>query len=156
MTTTLPYIKSQLTDEETRHLIELGICLDYATPYTFSAPYRTSGISIAHVFTLTNLVEIVPKGFVVKSEDNIDSETESLVYLNTYYHPFRGTWIVQYNYISALKDDGVSSNKTLYSTSSVELIDALYQTLLWLLEHGYVEDLTKPRNETKFNQYRPV
>lgn len=150
MTATPQYIKSQLTDEETRHLIDLGICLDYATPYTFSAPYRTSGIGIAHVFTLANMFGMIPYSFKLRHDDN---DEEHLACLDIYPQPFQNTWIVRYRHISPLCDDTTSA-KVVHLTASVELIDALYQMLLWLLENKHVEHLTKPINAIEFTEYR--
>lgn len=108
-------MKTQLTREQSDKLIELGIPVDKQSGRDFNSPYQG-------VFILTDLLEILPKEIITK---------------NNSYHAFLNMyiidemWIAVYEYIAFDSDIVVKNTK--------ELIDALYELLLWAIEERYLK-----------------
>lgn len=116
-------MKTALTIEQSAELIKRGVSVDKASvKYPIDAPYRTSGIYIASVFTLADLLSLLPKSI----EYNGYAEAK----LNIYTRPHRREcWVAKY----------IVSAKTIpYDGAGEELIDALYE-VLWKLLNNHVK-----------------
>lgn len=118
-------MKTELTFKESAHLIELGI--DFTMASISNSSISTSGAMVIHpIFTLTDILEILPKEIEVYCEEeliplHLDITTSGL-----------GNWEVSYSEINTLK-------------TAPELIDALYRILIWCIENGHYS----PKNEKK-------
>ncbi len=111
-------MKTELTPEESAKLIELGV-----DPTLASSCYNTK-TSENCIFTLTDILAILPKGIV--SEGRI---YHVVIHITNYF------------------------NEALYEHDEIllkgfardELIDALYQLLIWCIANGHYN----PKNEEK-------
>ena len=129
-------MKTTLTPEESQRLIALGVDPDLAsaTRYTISETEEYCGykreitvtygyidnyLSANSIFTLTDILSILPK------EIEIDGKKENLN-------------IVMDNF-GALVGYPKFHEKHGCAFVTPELIDALYQLLIWAIEKGYVK-----------------
>lgn len=112
-------MKTTLTIEESARLIELGVDPKLASKEVATTIYEQEYNDPRHpIFTLTDILAILPKevrynGVLESLTIFIDNNTSVATY------PF-------YN-----------SNDAHFISS--ELIDALYQLLIWAVENGYVK-----------------
>lgn len=124
-------MKTKLTLEESARLIELGIDLKMASECVSAMKVYASGRGIIRlpesnpIFTLPDLLSILPK----------EIDYNGLTYeLNLWV--YKATWYIEYvvetefNQWDALNTDNFDSP---------ELIDALYQLLIWAIENNYVK-----------------
>ena len=115
-------MKTTLTPEQSATLIAKGISADKASEI---AEYDDEVSQWTHrgapIFTLADICELLPKELM------IDGVT---YYLNML---CMETWVA--NYINAVGDDYVTG--ILHSTT--ELIDALYNLLLWCLDNNLIK-----------------
>ena len=117
-------MKAELTIEESAKLIELGVDRKLASRHTLRMDIPTDipnlyrkGEDSKPIFTLTDLLSILPKEIVLESGLHCDLKMQC-VYKN---------WTVGY---------------TPYAMSifrAPELIDALYQLLIWAIENRHIE-----------------
>lgn len=111
-------MKTELTKEESARLIELGISPKWASQELIENIYQKEySEPRLKVFTLADILSIIPKEFKVNT--NI-----AVLVISTHH----GIWTVGYednlgNYINYINQ---------------ELIDSLYQLLIWAIEHKYV------------------
>ena len=111
-------MKTELTIEQSQKLIELGVDAKLA-----SDEYGGGDCKIIPIFTLSDLLSILPK----EIEDN------GLTYGLSIWVD-EGEWHVKYHQTSlAYRPLSESYNE------SPELIDALYQLLIWTIENGYIK-----------------
>ncbi|MBD5421496.1 MAG: hypothetical protein HDR38_08175 [Treponema sp.] len=114
-------MKTILTPEESRRLIDLGVDTKLASKRTLGVQIPTGIPNVYHkkeggdpIFTLADLLSILPKeikGYHLEMGTNDDE------------------WYAEYDSVR-LKDS---------YTFAPELIDALYQLLIWVIENGYVK-----------------
>lgn len=106
-------MKQYTTPEQTAKLIELG----FAEPKT-KLPFEVANDELGYTYSIGELIEMLPN--VVESEDS------EYATLQIYFDLFN--WIIEYT--------GVE--KTEYTTSAIELIDALYDMILKLKEEKII------------------
>ena len=115
-------MKSKLSPEQSHRLIELGV-----------DPSRASGSAKVYepiddnhrwesetpIFTLTDILSILPKTFLLHGD---------ICQLEIKWHG--DEWVAKY-------DD--SESDYFYTEHSPELSDALYELLVWTIEHRYIK-----------------
>lgn len=118
-------MKTKLTLEESARLIELGIDQKLASECVSAMKVCASGRGIIRlpetkpIFTLTDLLSILPKRVMIHR----DGDDLSMMYQCS-------GWRVGYsNFAEYCKHTKVAP----------ELIDALYQLLIWAIENDYVK-----------------
>lgn len=113
-------MKTTLTIEQSADLIKRGVSVDKASvKYPIDAPYRTSGIYVASVFTIADLLSLLPKHIPFANAE---------WYLNIQWDISWGKWYVQY--LDFDHDDEVVKEE-----EAPELIDALYLLTLAVINH---------------------
>ena len=114
-------MKTTLTIEESARLIELGVDAKLAShkESNFYNGITSDEFKVYYLFTLTDLFSILPK------EIEIEGEKEDLN-------------IVMDNY-GALVGYPKFHEKHGCAFVAPELIDALYQLLIWAIDHNYVK-----------------
>lgn len=121
-------MKTELTIEESAHLIELGVDPKLASEIKeFDDEVSQWTHRGAPIFTLTDILTILPKE--IGDVDNWLDITGDHV-----------DWTVEYEYTCYDGQVDAFDNSCFYSP---ELIDALYQLLCWTIEKGYY----KPKTE---------
>ena len=108
-------MKTKLTTEQSKHLIELGVPEEKATRVEFYGAYKTNPI-----FTLTDLLDILPKEIEPKN-GNACLEIQM----------FNDTCCVSYEYT------GHGGCKAYFDAD--ELIDALYELVVWCIENSHLK-----------------
>ena len=110
-------MKTELTKEQSQHLIDLGVPKEKASEFE---PFDKQDDGV-FIFTLTDLLKILPKE--IKTEDNIYRQTMlwgGFSYFVGYRIHDTDRWLFQ---ICLTK----------------ELIDALYELTIWCIENGYLK-----------------
>lgn len=119
-------MKTILTIEQSAELIKRGVSSDKASvKYPIDAPYRTSGIYIASVFTLADLLSLLPKTI-----------NPGRYYLDLSYG--FGDWTASYILWDDC-DEGTYIRDTQGEKTADELVDALYKLLLWAIDNNHVK-----------------
>ena len=120
-------MKNLLTIEQSAELIKRGVSSDKASvKYPIDAPYRTSGIYIASVFTLTDLFAMLPKGIIY------NGLSCKLRITSWYDEPYFAGYMNQVGkYIMGNPYDA--------PFSAEELIDVIFQLLYWAIDHNHVK-----------------
>lgn len=104
-------MKTILTIEQSAELIKRGVSIDKASvKCPIDAPYRTSGIYIASVFTLADLLSLLPQAERDLGGIMVGFDVE------------RGKWASTYEFSD-------------YMAREDELIDSLYKLILLLLDN---------------------
>ena len=114
-------MKKLLSAEQSANLIAKGISADKASEKKREYTDLGTPIGYTPIFTLADILGLLPKELM------IDGVT---YYLNML---CMETWVA--NYINAVGDDYVTG--ILHSTT--ELIDALYNLLLWCLDNNLIK-----------------
>lgn len=117
-------IKDRLTVEESEELINLGIPWYYATILRTEVPSRSCGFRDVHFFTLTNLLDLIPKVIRIENKKYFFILQTLSENLNT------GLWISGY----ADTERNINPN-----FKSEQPIDAITQVVKWCLEKGYLK-----------------
>lgn len=115
-------MKTILTIQESAELIKRGVSINKASvKCPIDAPYRTSGIYIASVFTLADLLSLLPKviWYGGRVPFTLDIYADEDGWQMTYTSPH-------------------SRNKEGWNYAE-ELIDALFTLLLWAIDHNHVK-----------------
>lgn len=107
-------MKTQLTKEESAHLINLGVPKEKASD---KISYGFLGYD--PIFTLTDLFSILPK------EIKIENKEYSL--------------IIEFNSLYAFAFYYRGNTPSLGKKRKEELIDALYELCVWCLENNYLK-----------------
>lgn len=125
-------MKTRLTIEESQELIKLGVpegmaslhteTLDKSTPTGLANVYHR--VESKSIFTLADLLDILPKSYF--SEEYYDTMNLSIEVLN-------GKWFVNYRYYCGGELAAQDVEK-----ESPELIDALYQLLIWCIDEKHI------------------
>lgn len=124
-------MKTILTIEESQRLIDLGVDPKLASECVSAMKVCASGRGIIRlpesnpIFTLTDLLSILPESYF--SEEYYAEMNLSIEVLN-------GKWFVNYRYYS-----GGELAAQDVERESPELIDALYQLLIWCLESKIIK-----------------
>lgn len=119
-------MKATLTIEQSSELIKRGVSIDRASvKCPIDAPYRTSGIYIASVFTLSDLLSLLPK-----------TVNPGRYHLDLSYG--FGDWTASYILWDNC-DEGTYIRDAQGEKTSDELVDALYKLLLWAIDHNHVK-----------------
>lgn len=113
-------MKTTLTKEQSNKLLELGVPANKA--YTWYLGNNPEAMN-DHVFNLTDILEILPKYI---EENEVFNEDKKAVIIMSY---FDDTWNCTYGVL--LHKDGFKCKP--------ELIDALYELLLFVIEEGYLK-----------------
>lgn len=112
-------MKTELTIEESAKLIELGVDPKLASKEFATTIYEQKYNDPRHpIFTLSDIISILPK----EIEDNGVTEDLNIIMSNDSVY-------VSYPYIH---------ERLKVFIVAPELIDALYQLLIWCLEQGFV------------------
>lgn len=124
-------MKTVLTIEESAKLIELGVDAKLASGRYFADVTPNDGESFLDVkeypiFTLTDILAILPKEIHIHR----GGDTLSMMYHHN------GKWYVGYTNVTDFCE---------HTKVAPELIDALYQLLIWVLENKKYN----PKNEEK-------
>lgn len=109
----------QLTRQQRDKLFELGVPKEAASVSTF---YINNYREYWYYFTVTDLLEILPKEITVK-ENNHKTKLDISV--------IDGLWCAAHKYIGF--------GGSVEYKKSKELIDALYELLVWAIEAGYLK-----------------
>lgn len=113
-------MKTALSIEQSAELIKRGVNVNKASvKCPIDAPYRTSGIYVASVFTVADLLSLLPKHIPFANVE---------WYLNIQWDIVDNKWYVQY--LDFDHDDEVVKEE-----EAPELIDALYQLILGVINH---------------------
>lgn len=134
-------MKTQLTKEQSQHIINLGVPKEKAS-MSFQEGWKEyengifeKGITYP-IFRLTDLLEILPKELKLPIKTYIDQPANLVI------TGFEGEWSVEYEYM-----DEEKRFLSYISFDDWELIEALYQLVCWY----YGEHLKMKRNERKLN-----
>lgn len=121
-------MKAQLTKEQSQHLFELGISKEKATGIDYSNPILSY---IERVFTLTDLLEILPKE--IKFKNTVYS-------IEIGWNKFWDRWVVRYENTSEVIPSLLidSENRFAAVHGSEEINDALYWMLCRLIELNFL------------------
>ena len=130
-------MKQQLTKEQSRRLIELGVPTEKASSSVVEET-QGNGCSWTYpVFTIGDLLEVLPKDIRVEK-----SWGESLIYdinINVKHRK----WWVSYRYDIYQEDVfGREEYTGCYDEgifSGGQLIDALFDLVVWCVENGYIK-----------------
>lgn len=109
-------MKDTLTKEQSRHLIELGVPREKASKDRIS----TVEMNVYSIFTLTDLLEILPK--------EIGGHGFMIIYHNENDDIYPNNYVVTYDNLLG-SDAGIAE----------ELIDALYELAVFCLENGHLK-----------------
>lgn len=112
-------MKTVLTREQSDKLLELGVPADKAGITLHNVQFTHT----TYIFTLTDLLQILPNNIRVENNDYRAYLEISAVEDNLYY--------VSYEY--------VEFGGAVEIKNASELIDALYELLLWVIEEGYLK-----------------
>lgn len=118
-------MKTQLTKEQSQHLIDLGVPKEKASIFRISCDVRVTGYRDEYLFTLQNLLEILPKYLEYKVDETIGAAN------------FVTQWNNRFLHYEAGYDLYDMWNKSHYC--AIELIDSLYELLCWTIENGYLK-----------------
>ena len=115
-------MKTILTIEDSQRLIELGV--DPKLASRRKTEYDENVVPRSYpIFTLTDILNILPKGIVHKG----------------LWIKFRiTTWIDEPWFAGYQNQIGEYVTPNHAPFSAPELIDALYQLLIWVIENGYI------------------
>lgn len=115
-------MKTKLTTEQSAHLIELGVPREKASLILPIASYEIEDILVTNgkpIFTLTNLLEILPKDIYTDRD-----------------YPFRiESWFVECAVVWDIQYVGIAES----FIQNKELIDALYELVVWCIENGHLK-----------------
>lgn len=111
-------MKTQLDEQQSQHLLELGVPREKMTQLV---EHKGLIPIVEKTFSLTNLLEIMPKEIVTESDENMCLELQMLNnHCNvSYEYIYHGGCMVYYN--------------------AKELIDALYELTVWCIENGHLK-----------------
>lgn len=116
-------MKTTLSPQESANLIAKGISADKASVNCpVDAPYRTSGIYLAPIFTLADILGLLPKKLNGEETDYCDCEL----------HIHAGKLVWSASYMGIRGSEVVVMKFTSYD---VELIDALFLLLCKLIDN---------------------
>ena len=119
-------MKTTLTIEESAKLIELGVDAKLASEEVATTIYEQEYNDPRHpIFTLTDILSILPKE-ITTSETIIGDDFTSALYIE--WDCILKKWNCGYYMLPRPVDVGVAP----------ELIDALYQLLIWVIENGHL------------------
>lgn len=123
-------MKTKLTLEESARLIELGIDLKMASEREFVDKTEINSNQFLEIeeyprFTLADIISILPTEIIA---DTIMGEDFPCA-LTIRWDENRKVWHCAYECLPHPLNVGIST----------ELIDALYQLLIWVIESGYVK-----------------
>lgn len=128
-------MKTILTPEESRRLIDLGVDTKLASKRTLGVQIPTGIPNVYHkkeggdpIFTLADLLSILPKEIEDSNLEIISTQVDIKQ------HKKVSGWIV--TYVNSYNDLAFGDDSIFQSP---ELIDALYQLLIWAIENGYVK-----------------
>lgn len=117
-------MKTTLTIEQSAELIKRGVSAERATRVPLCATSQDEPRWSEPIFTLADLLSLLPK--------EINRQTLGFWSLNIIADNF--FWDVSYAYPTL---DGGNDNLVLFEDR--ELIDTLYQLLLWAIDHNHVK-----------------
>ena len=119
-------MKTELTTEQSQHLIELGVPIKYCTGEVYAKQLLTpnGGVIEYKLFTLADLLGILPNKILYNHDDCF------LMIIRDVY----GNYTVGYAFETF--DGPIFCN---YCEFGGELIDALYELTVWCLENGYIK-----------------
>lgn len=115
-------MKTELTIQQSEHLIKLGVPKEIA-----SVKEDMYGPAL---FTLTDLLEILPKVIEVKDINQYNEEYNCKAYI---YQEWIGKYEVGY------KIPTLTLVNYIDKFHSEELIDALYELTVWCIENGHLK-----------------
>lgn len=143
--------KNELTIEESQELINLGIPWHYSTILRTEVPARTAGFHDTHIFTLSNLLDLIPKVIKIGNRwaffilqalpGNLNTpeedENENKVLEEYCEGKNPGFWISGYA-------DGMGYIRSNFpGFEAEEPIEAVVRVIKWCLEKGYLKFETK-------------
>lgn len=111
-------MKTQLTIEQSNKLLQLGVPTEKAS---IPLEYIEVALPNTFIFTLTDLLDTLPKEII--NEEN----QRNNFYLNFGY--IRNEWVVTYENIDV----------AIVNIGAKELIDSLYELLIWTIAEGYLK-----------------
>ncbi|MCM1225202.1 MAG: hypothetical protein NC548_63195 [Lachnospiraceae bacterium] len=114
-------MKSELSIDKSARLIELGVDPSKASGVVYTDPYGLGDAIEPKVFTLTDILSILPKWI---------KHRHYLCYLEMGVDRYSEAWFARY-----ASEHGVDEADSFQC--SEELIDCLYNLLVWLLEEGH-------------------
>lgn len=122
-------IKTTLTVEESDRLIDLGVDPKLASEIEYRPKKSGYGRLKYRVYSLADILSILPKEIGHMRILTINST-------NTLYFAFYAHW--EKEYLSSYEEK-VTHGINDKAFSAPELIDALYQLLIWAIEQKYVK-----------------
>lgn len=123
-------MKTELTVEQSQRLFSLGIPLEKASIFRTDCPARVAGFRDEHLFTIKDLVELVPK--VVEDYEQVFN------FRMEYFSSCNEWYVGHYIYGICLQSDF-----SWQGFHSPELIDALYKLIVWCKEWDIREVIRK-------------
>ena len=115
-------MKIRLTPKQLDKLFELGVPKKAATRIT--SHINSYEEYSYYYFTVTDLLDILPKKLDQAGYD---------IFINIYF--LHGMWVSGYEYLDLEEDKTVE----IHFESNHELIDSLYQLVLWCIENKCLE-----------------
>lgn len=122
-------MKTELTTEQSHHLIELGVPKEKASEVENGGAGNEVDKYI-YTFTLTDLLVILPKEIVVTILNKYQEEIKAK-------HRFTFEWL-GYGYLVGYKEFAINPN-LITKFMADELIDALYELTVWCIENGHLK-----------------
>lgn len=136
-------MKTELTIEESAHLIDLGVDAKLASSSIGKVEWNGKEYPAHSVFTLPDIINILPKEILHKFDDG-DSFTAQL-----FMEVYEGKWNVGYQesrkgttQVNLFEE---KPKLSLYWVWLPELIDALYKLLCWAIRKGHVNSKTSEK-----------
>ena len=127
-------MKTQLTKEQSQHLIDSGLKFPYKIAIHDGTNIKTIlGEEIPEPkgwyipIYITDLLEILPKEVIIPMETYLDIPANLVI------NGFDGEWGVEYEYMDAEK-----RVLSYIHCETEELIDALYELTIWCIEKGLI------------------
>lgn len=127
-------MKTELTVEQSRKLIELGI--DYQMASTYISKISSDGsYYIQHIFTLADVIDLLPRDIGLEVNNKYGVERGTLCCRLT----ITSKYIVSYE--CTILD--YKAKETIIEFNDSNLIDSLYCMVVWCIENGYIKTETK-------------
>lgn len=120
-------MKTELTAEQSQHLFSLGIPIWKASIFRSDCPARVVGYIDEHLFTLNDLIKLVPK--TLEYFDHIYN-------FRMEYSTNDKEWYVGHYIYGMCAQSGLSWG----GFHSAELVDALYKLIEWCIEQGEINE----------------
>lgn len=133
-------MKTELTKEQSQHLIDLGVPEKMASSELVESMEQVYGDKPRiKIFTQTDLLEMLPKVIRIDAKDEFEYLTKRIgcngnrPYYQTIKYNFYEKWTISYEC-----DNSLNCGCLEYFVAE-ECIDALYNMAVWCIKNGFIK-----------------